>query len=283
MRGGARVHCWGSYEGGQVGVSNPNGYGVSTVDAPSGSWTRLYGGDRATCGLTTTDLLACWGDVVGTSTYTPTDASDPELHDLGSLSLADDAACAARTTDAARLCWGSNGNGQLGDGTMTDNFAVTAFDAGTIADVALRGQHACALTTAGGVTCWESNSNGESEVMTGAMIATPSIVAAADGPLQDCTAVAVGPDYSCAICDAHVTCWGRSNDAETGVHAASQRHFADLVGLPPEVHAIELALGSTRACALGDTGRVFCWGDAPHGDLGDGSHASPFPIPVGGP
>jgi alpha-tubulin suppressor-like RCC1 family protein len=282
VRTGATVRCWGDSGYGQLGVDTPIGHSVETVEPTTGAWTKLYGGDRATCGVTTANKLECWGYFLAAYYYTPTDQTDPELHDLTSLHVGDDSVCAARSSDHSRVCWGGNGNGQLGNGTTT-SATIAAYDVGTIAEVAFRATHTCALTTAGGVKCFGSNSSLEAGVATGGMIPTPSVVAATDGPLHDCTAIAVGPDYSCAICSATVYCWGRSSRNETGNRTVTLRNIADLAGVPPELHFTELALGDTRACALDDQGALYCWGDGPHGETGDGSHASALPVAVGSP
>jgi hypothetical protein len=138
------------------------------------------------------------------------------------------------------------------------------------------------VTTTGGVNCWGTNGSLESGVATGSPIPLESPVQTAAGALGSCTKVAVGPDYSCALCGGSAWCWGRSSRGELGNRTVPSRNLADLVGLPAG-NFIELALGDTRACALDDAGALFCWGDGPHGETGDGSHASPFPVPVAPP
>ena len=57
----------------------------------------------------------------------------------------------ARTTADAALCWGGNGNGQLGDGSTDDRTTpvpVSGLGSG-VAAIAVGGTHSCALTTAG--------------------------------------------------------------------------------------------------------------------------------------
>ena len=80
-----------------------------------------------------------------------------------------------------------------------------------------------------------------------------------------------------------VSCWGRSGRNQTGNRTVAARYIADLAGVPPELRFVELALGDTRACALDDQGALYCWGDGPHGETGDGSHASAIPVAVGSP
>ena len=63
--------------------------------------------------------------------------------------------CALLSTGAA-ICWGSNLNGQLGDGTTANRPTPTAV-IGLSSDVtAISGgrEHTCALLATGAVTCW---------------------------------------------------------------------------------------------------------------------------------
>jgi alpha-tubulin suppressor-like RCC1 family protein len=240
----------------------------------------LFGGDRGTCGTTSVGGFECFGQLEGGQLNSPTNYSDPELHDLVTVAAADNATCALRT-DGSRVCWGNDNNGQLGDGMNIANSTPTVYDGG-ITSVALHSEHGCEVTNAGTVMCWGTNGSLESGVGTGNPILTPTLVQQSNGTLGGCTRVAVGPDYSCALCKDNVWCWGRSNHNQTGNRTITQRHIADVVGLPAGTF-VELAAGDYRACALDNAGNLFCWGDGPHGETGDGSHASPFPVPVAPP
>src|SRR5262249_49703125 len=152
--------------------------------------------DRATCGLASDGSFACWGEIDGSTYRSPHVFNDPELHDISSIMFGDDCGCAARSSDAARVCWGSNNYGQLGDGTNFGNDIPAAHDAGTIASIAMRNYHVCALTTGKGVECWGANNSGEAGTNTTSMVMSPVPVASTAGPLQGCTSLAAGPDYS---------------------------------------------------------------------------------------
>jgi hypothetical protein len=56
------------------------------------------------------------------------------------------------------VCWGSGGDGLLGDGAATSSLAgVEAADLDDAAEVEVSGYHACAVRETGGVACWGTN------------------------------------------------------------------------------------------------------------------------------
>ena len=60
-------------------------------------------------------------------------------------------------------CWGDNSAGQIGDGTTNPALTpiqVSGLTSG-VTSVAAGNVHSCALTSAGAVKCWGTNTNGQ--------------------------------------------------------------------------------------------------------------------------
>lgn len=179
----------------------------------------------------------------------------------------------ALTAAGGVQCWGPNGEGQLGDGTLTNRFvpvSVSGLDSGVVA-VSNGLLHTCAVTTSGQALCWGYNGDGELGDGTRTRRTTPVAVNGVSGVV----AIATGQWHSCALTTAgKIWCWGAwySNAADPEM----------VNGVPDGVIAI--AAGAYFTCALTTVGGVWCWGgNADEGQLGNGSRlASRVPVAVSG-
>lgn len=128
--------------------------------------------------------------------------------------------------------------------------------------------HTCALTTAGGVQCWGSNSNGQLGDSTTTLRSKPVAVAGLVGGAAD---IAAGDFHSCALNGAGgVQCWGWNNFGQLGDNSATSRSQpVPVARLTSGVVAI--AAGAFHTCALTAAGGVQCWGGNGQGQLGDNS------------
>ena len=76
------------------------------------------------------------------------------------LSVGGDHSCEIRGGGSV-FCWGSNGSGELGDGTTTARAVATPVVTGqSFTSLALGDSHSCALTGSGQAFCWGDNSSG---------------------------------------------------------------------------------------------------------------------------
>lgn len=77
------------------------------------------------------------------------------------LSLGGGFSCAL-LVDKTVSCWGSNGNGQLGDGTTTSRATAARVQGlAHVVQISAGGLYVCALTETDELFCWGDNSEGE--------------------------------------------------------------------------------------------------------------------------
>ena len=121
-----------------------------------------------------------------------------------------------RTMAGGVQCWGANGDGQLGNGrTVNRSVAVpvTGLENG-VAAVAAGGRHNCALTNAGGLSCWGYNQYGQ---LGDGTTTNSSIPIAVSGATSGVAAVATGSHHACALgTDGSVRCWGLNANGQLG-------------------------------------------------------------------
>ena len=189
--------------------------------------------------------------------------------------------CALLSTGAVK-CWGSNSNGQLGDGTTTDRLTPTPVIglSSDVTAITTGRNHTCALLATDAVECWGYNPDGR--LGDGSTIdrLTPTPVT---GLSSDVTAITGGTRHTCALlATGAVTCWGDNNVGQLGDNTTNDRHTpTPVTGLPSDVTAI--TAGTEHTCALLATGAVTCWGNNASGQLGDNTTANQLtPTPVTG-
>src|SRR5690606_24075784 len=129
----------------------------------------ITAGEHQTCALLTGGGLKCWGrnsqgqlgDGTTSHRSAPVDVSGL-TSGVQMVRAAGHITCALTTTGGVK-CWGENGLGGLGDGTTVDKNAPTDVVGLTsgVAAITVGDSHACALTNAGSVRCWGSNSDGQ--------------------------------------------------------------------------------------------------------------------------
>ena len=102
------------------------------------------------------------------------------------------------------------------------------------------------------------------------------------GTASVATAIVAGSDYTCALVNGGVQCWGGNLGGQLGnnTRVTSPVPVA-VVGLGPGRGVTAIASGLLHTCALVDGG-VQCWGDNTEGQLGSDLLQSWVPVPVRG-
>jgi serine/threonine protein kinase len=185
-------------------------------------------------------------------------------------------ACGLDETGRA-YCWGSNPDGQLGDGSRSSHDGRPVDGSLRFSRLAAGLAHTCGLDASGAAHCWGGNLSGQ--LGTGGRDDRTVPVSVAT-PLRF-TRIVSGWNHTCALTPSgQIHCWGLNSAGQLGDGGRLDR----LAPVPVTSGAgfQALAAGSGHTCALRD-GQVYCWGDNQHGQLGNGTvQAVMRPGPVGG-
>jgi alpha-tubulin suppressor-like RCC1 family protein len=213
-----------------------------------------------------------------TVTGSYSDGSTRALNPAGALATGYGHTCAVLANGTV-ACWGLNGNGQLGNGTITDASApVPVSGISTATAIAAGAYHTCALLANGTVACWGSNGNGQLGNGTTTDASAPVPVSG----ISTATAIASGFFHTCALLtDGTVACWGYNYYGQLGNGTTTDASAPVTVSGISTATAI--AVGGFHTCAPLTDGTVACWGLNGNGQLGDGTTTdASAPVPVSG-
>jgi alpha-tubulin suppressor-like RCC1 family protein len=240
--------------------------------------TQIATGESHSCAVIATGAVKCWGGnswgqlgngTLFVSTKTPTDVPTLTTGVVSISASADGTFTCALTTAGGVKCWGGNSFGNLGDGTTTTRtapVAVLGLESG-VASVSAGEEHACVVTTAGGVRCWGSNRFGKLGDGTNQNRSVPVDVS---GLHSGVISVSAGSNHTCASMAAGgVKCWGQ-NGGRLGDGTSEDRPVpVSVTGLSSRFTAV--AAGGGHTCGLSQNGAMKCWGYNGSGALGNGA------------
>jgi alpha-tubulin suppressor-like RCC1 family protein len=191
---------------------------------------------------------------------------------LGTEALGFQFTCAVRA-DATVRCWGSNGYGQLGDGTLVDSTTPVRVEGlDRVVGITAGFWHVCALRDDGTAWCWGRNDSRQVDAGAATYRTSPVRI---DG-LSDLVDLAAGYYHTCALrTDGRVFCWGNNTYGQLG------RPMSPVI-TPTEVADLEIvadiASKDSHNCATLGTGEVVCWGYNAYGQIGDGTLVDAFSV-----
>ena len=285
------VMCWGSNGTGQLGDGTTADRTMPVaVSGLSSDVAAVVAGGSHTCALSSAGAVSCWGRNHhgqlgdGTTIDRTTPVAVSGLSSGVVAIVAGDSHACALTNSGAMKCWGSNSSSRLGDGSSTERttpVAVSGLSSG-VAAMAAGGAHTCALTTAGAMKCWGSNSFGQVGDGTTTTRATPVAVSGLSSGVE---AITAGNSHTCALMSSGgVKCWGRNSVGQVGDGTTTnQSSPVDVSGLSSDVAAIGSGGDALHTCATTTAGALKCWGNNSRGQLGDGTtvnRTSPVAVPA---
>lgn len=162
------------------------------------------------------------------------------------------------TVDRTVLCLGNNEFGELGDGTFEarSTFAPV-FGLHDVVELALGGEHSCALLTDHTVRCWGANPFGQLGDGTSTRSPLPVAVVGLEGVVE----IAAGAFHTCArVRDGRVLCWGGNLGGMPVEHKPSTAYRLRPLIVPGIASATSIWLGHERSYARLEDGHVLQWG-----------------------
>jgi hypothetical protein len=274
--------CWGGNSFGERGNGSidPTVFGSPVPHRVGGGlkFTEIRAAWHATCGLTTTHEVFCWGDNVGG--FVPHSAARVEALPVkvsvpGAVEKLDFtwANVCAQVTGGDLFCWGTKAWGQLGNASFTSATHCTSCPANPVrvqdSVAGLLGQRvsliasgsygACAHLANNQTACW-----GLQPVNT---LVPTAVEKLTYGFRHFCGKV---PNRQ-ARCSGAGAMGDGQNDSSNGygpVKPVAPRYVRDIDA------------GGFNTCAVGEDERVLCWGHNRYGSLGNGTIGTPSNLPV---
>jgi alpha-tubulin suppressor-like RCC1 family protein len=274
LRSSGAVWCWGGNNYGGTGRDKLPSDDTCTPAAVVGVSTAsaLVGGGGHFCAKSGSKFY-CWGrneagqasgDGLTANLFA---ATESKIASGASEVIADDGLFSClRAGSGLVSCWGRNGFGQLGIGSLMDQDKPVS--TGLTASAAWLGPNAGCALTSGGVRCWGANTTGQLGDGTTVSKSAPVLIS------QLATALVWRPGgaHGCGrFADGSVRCAGDNTDGALGTSAGSSSTTPTPVFSVTNVD--DIRVGGNFSCVLA-RGTVRCWGRNDRGQLGDGTTVS---------
>jgi len=286
--GRGQLWAWGHNTWGQLGDGSTTNQSTPVRAAlpPGIDIDQFFAGQTSAYLLDSTGVLWAWGwnqsGQLGDGTTTQRETAVPvdltALEPAAKLELFAAGNYSAYLFDSTGVlwAWGSNSNGQLGDGTTTQRETAVAVDlsalsAGvTIEQIAAGTFSTYILDSDGRVWAWGQNSQGQLGDGTNTERHSPVEVHLPAG-VKIVQLVAGGYSGYGLADDGVLWAWGQNTQGQLGDGTTIQRTTPVSVNLPAGLTVQQIATGANSVYVLDSTGQVWAWGNNNQGQLGDGT------------
>jgi alpha-tubulin suppressor-like RCC1 family protein len=217
------IKCWGENGFGELGDGTFTERTTPVSVAGITNAIEVTGGELSTCALISDGSIKCWGyngfgelgNGSTTPEYSPTPVAVKGITNAVAVSAVGDFHTCALLSTGSIKCWGYNEDGELGNGTMTEDTTtpVQVSGIGNAAGVEAGSFFTCAWRVSAIVNCWGENQFGELGNGTTVNSSTPVPVSG----IATATGVTTGISHACArLIGGGVDCWGENLDGQLG-------------------------------------------------------------------
>lgn len=279
LRKNGLVACWGQGLAGVPASTTPKDVagvsGVAALGSPHRNSPGIPNGFM--CVLTTAGSVQCWGEdhegqlgsgLPGVTWETSPPKAVANLSGVVALSSTPASTCAI-VQSGEIVCWGSNADGRLGNGTFYQSATPVSTGLSDVTQLSLGDHHACAVRATGEVACWGldfSGALGNGELLKSASVPGPVV------GLSDVVSIASTEERTCAVLSTGgIRCWGSNAYSTLGVVLSGLSYVDAPVVATSIGDAAAVAVAREHTCALRKNGTVACWGLGVWGQLGSGT------------
>jgi alpha-tubulin suppressor-like RCC1 family protein len=239
----------------------------SLVSIGGGGFHSLYVTSAGTVKASGTNSSGQLGD--GTTTNSTTHVATLNLTGITEVAAGTTNHSLALKSDGTVWSFGSNGSGQLGDGTGTSRSTPVQVTGLTgVVQIGAGSVYSAALKSNGTVWCWGSNSVGQLGI--GSLSPATSNTAVQVTGLTGVKAISVGSSFCMALKDdGTVWSWGDNSTGQLGINNTTAS--SSPVQATGVTDVAKITAGYYHAMALKGNGTLLVWGRNQEGQLGLGT------------
>jgi alpha-tubulin suppressor-like RCC1 family protein len=282
---GTSLYAWGYNNAGQLGDgTGTDDHSPEMITLASGvTATAISAGTYDSLAIGSDGNLYAWGynNAGQLGDGTTTDRNSPELITLApGVTPTAIAAGAFHSlaigSDGRLYAWGSNDQGELGDGTTTEHDSpevITLASGVTPTAIAAGYYHSLVIGSDGNLYAWGYNEIGQLGDGTTTEHDSPEVITLASGVTP--TAISAVYYHSMAIgSDGNLYAWGDNIYAQLGDGTTTNRLSPEVITLALGVTPTTISAGGLSSLAIGSDGNLYAWGENGNGQLGDGTTTS---------
>ena len=296
VRATGELFCWGATSRGGTGSGFVSDRLDPTFVGTDTDWDAVDTHVEFSCGLRASKLY-CWGRNVngmladGTVISHALPAAADPAESYARLSLGRYFGCGVTggAASGSVRCWGSDAQGQLGNGTgaavdalVPASVPATPGNASPWTEVAAGEYGVCGIKADKTLWCWGYDAQGQVGNGSGTSATQQSPVALLANEPADWLAVSQAANTVCALRGGGTLwCWGHNNLGQVGNGSTANVTAPELIGnaTQPPLYT-QLSVGRGHACAVAAGGTLWCWGGNGSGELGLGYSGGTVTAPM---